>query len=139
MYWKGKQDSDNFRQMLHSSPPESQVAAQAAVDELVQTLLSVENVVPNTEDLVYSSGGGGGGGGSGEEARARRVLDHIYTQQMGHEITTVDEMLAANGKTAMEVLHMIIPDDSVRNQMMMMHDSLGDLMGGQDFDEDEDY
>ena len=74
-----------------------------------------------------------------EEERAKSVLEMIYAQQ-GAAPGSVTSLLAAEGATAMELLTRIVPEDQMRNQLLMIHASLGAVMQGHDFeDEDEDY
>ena len=136
MYWKGKKESTSFHLMMgmHTSKetPERK-AAGIAMDEKIQGLLSVTDTVPNEEDLIYSSGGS-----VEDETRAINVLDMICLQQ-GTQGGAIEMMATNGGVTAMELLKMVIPDENMREQMLMMHDSLGSLMSGHGFDEDEDY
>ena len=140
MYWRGKQESDNFRQMLRTLPPAEQVAAQTAVDERVVALLSVENVVPNNDDQMYAPKTTRQNGTEDveEEARAKSVLEMIYAQQ-GAAPGSVTSLLAAEGATAMELLTTIVPEAQMRNQLLMIHASLGSVMQGHDFEDEEDY
>ena len=55
-----------------------------------------------------------------EEERAKSVLEMIYAQQ-GAAPGSVTSLLAAEGATAMELLTRIVPEDQMRNQLLMIH------------------
>jgi len=112
------------------------------VDDLMDTkigdLLAVEGVVPNKEDLQMQEGVGG------EEARALSVLETLFTQNGMSSGTAVQLLESENDLTALQALERMIPDEAMRSQMLLMHESLGTLMSGSgmggmdDEDEDED-